>query len=264
MRNIIILGSGRSGTSLVSGTLGKAGYFMGDCLLRPSEINPKGFFEDSEVNGINEEVLEIFAKKRPPILGRWFFRDRPLKWQRWLASIPLSTKFIPTKVSHEIIERIRKVTAKAPYCYKDPRFCYTLPIWRPFLNNTVFICVFREPAIIAESILKMCKEGRLHPLSINFNQAINIITLMYCHIIEIHCKKGEWLFIHYNQVMTERGLSKLEKFTGAIADRSFADSSLHRSFSHKPIPKETMQVYQKLCALAEHEEAFEIPNFSKV
>jgi len=45
MKNIIILGSGRSGTSMVAGTLSNKNHFMGDDLLSPHEkSNPKGFF----------------------------------------------------------------------------------------------------------------------------------------------------------------------------------------------------------------------------
>jgi len=44
MKNCIILGSGRSGTSMVAGTLAKSGYFMGDNLYPARESNPKGFF----------------------------------------------------------------------------------------------------------------------------------------------------------------------------------------------------------------------------
>lgn len=47
MYNIIILGSGRSGTSMMAGTLAKAGYFMGERLLPRNNANPKGFSNDS-------------------------------------------------------------------------------------------------------------------------------------------------------------------------------------------------------------------------
>ena len=45
-RNCLILGSGRSGTSMAAGILARAGYFMG-AELWPADIgNPKGYFED--------------------------------------------------------------------------------------------------------------------------------------------------------------------------------------------------------------------------
>jgi hypothetical protein len=56
-RNLFILGSGRSGTSMVAGLFRNAGYFMGDKLHEPRHSNPLGFFEDAAVNNINESIL---------------------------------------------------------------------------------------------------------------------------------------------------------------------------------------------------------------
>ena len=65
-RNCLILGSGRSGTSMAAGILARAGYFMGEELW-PADIgNPKGYFEDREVNKINDELIAPVAPKTPP------------------------------------------------------------------------------------------------------------------------------------------------------------------------------------------------------
>jgi hypothetical protein len=61
MRNCIILGSGRCGTSMAAGCLAKAGYFMGEQLLPPRSANPKGLFEDEEINDINEQILAAYC-----------------------------------------------------------------------------------------------------------------------------------------------------------------------------------------------------------
>ena len=86
MKNVIILGSGRSGTSMVAGTLAKAGYYMGEQLLPANKANPKGFFEDIEVNAINEDILSSVAPRRPKILGDIFFVTTPclIKDGYWL------------------------------------------------------------------------------------------------------------------------------------------------------------------------------------
>lgn len=248
MQNVIILGSGRSGTSMVAGTLAKAGYFIGDHLHPPRHSNPKGFFESPEINGINEELIAQVIPKRPLILGKWFFRDRPVYGQRWLASMSLDTKI---QSPPKLIERIKRVTQKEPFCFKDPRFCYTLPVWRPYLNNTVFLCVFRHPAVTAKSILKECDDMKyLHSLSINFNRALSIWTLMHRHVLEIHRHEGKWLIMHFNQILDEDGLNRIEKFTGAKVDRSFPEVSLRRTECSSQVPSDTMKVYKELCKLA--------------
>src|SRR5690349_12501793 len=117
-RNCLILGSGRSGTSMLAGTLCGAGYYMGEHLVPANEANPKGFFEDDEINAINEALLAPLTPRRRPAYG----------W-RWLASVPVGTPFA---CPPELGQRIQAQTARAPFCFKDPRFCYTLPAWRRF------------------------------------------------------------------------------------------------------------------------------------
>lgn len=248
MRNCLILGSGRSGTSMVAGTLAKAGYFMGDYLWPARIGNPKGFFEDKEINEINEKLVAQVIPPRRKLIGRWFFPDRPIQGQRWLARVPVGTK-IPAPP--EIIERIERAVQREPYCFKDPRFSYTLPVWRPFLKNTVFLCVFRDPANTAQSILKERQDAAyLHNLSITFDQALEVWTLMYRHILEIHRYEGEWLFLHYDQVLSPAGLDRIERFVEAPVDWDFPDPALRRSVSNRAVPPETWQVYERLCELA--------------
>jgi hypothetical protein len=248
IKNIIILGCGRSGTSMVAGCLSSNQYFRGEKLLSIRESNPKGFFEDIEINSINEAILESLTPKRPLILGNIFFRHYPINWQRWLAVISVNKKI---NSNGNIKERIKKVVLKVPYCFKDPRFSYTLPVWRPFLENVVFLCIFRNPLDTASSILKECKRDiRLHNLSINFRGALKIWEHMYRHIIEIHCKQGDWLFLHYNQVLQGEGLKKLESFTGAHVDHAFPDPALRHHREHNHLPESIRTVYKQLCKIA--------------
>ena len=58
MNNCLILGFGRSGTSLLGGLLHHSGYFSGNHLHPARESNPKGFYEDVVINRINEHILE--------------------------------------------------------------------------------------------------------------------------------------------------------------------------------------------------------------
>ena len=264
MRNVIILGSGRSGTSMVAGTLSEAGYFMGDHLWPVRSANPKGFFEDKEVNEINEELLEPLIPQRYYIRGaskinlpvKALFKNRPLKWQRWLAEVPTKAS---VSCSSNIADRIENVTTREPYCFKDPRFCYTLSAWKPFLKNVVFICVFRDPASTAFSILKECSEvpylaDKNIGISINQKQALKIWTQMYTYVLENYANKGTWLFLHYNQALQPEGLKQIEALTDAKVDYTFPEAQIRRSFANTQIPRETEIVYKKLCALASYSE----------
>ena len=248
MRNVVILGSGRSGTSMVAGSLAQSGYFMGSDLWAARASNPKGFFEDREINQINEDLLASLLPARPWLIGKWFFRDRFVNMQRWLARIPVGT---PVPSSENITARIQKLTRQPPFCFKDPRFCYTLPAWRPHLDDAVFVVVFRDPASTVKSILKVCQdEPYLEGLPIDVDQALAGWTLMYRHILERHRHTGEWLWLHYNQVLQPSGLDRLEAFVGAPVDRGFPDAALQRSVSDRAVPAATREIYQQLCDLA--------------
>lgn len=242
MKNVLILGSGRSGTSLAAGLLSKSGYFMGDNLYPPRNSNPKGFFEAPEINGINESLLTYVL---PQKIGA---DEIPGDGQRWLARVDLDVVF---PQDDSVIQRIRHVTQREPYCFKDPRFSYTLPVWRPYLSNTVFICIFRDPATTVKSILKECRDLEyLHSLTIDREVTQEVWFLIYKHILDIHSHKGDWLFVHYEQLLSEKGLNKFEQFTGAKIDRSFPEKVLNRSTPDFITSKKMNEIYRQLCELS--------------
>lgn len=250
MRSCLILGSGRSGTSMLAGTLAGAGYFVGERLASPRHSNPKGFFEDAEINAINEELLAAVLPARPPVFGRWLFRDRPREGQRWLARLPLG---VEVSAGPELAARVRAAVAREPFCYKDPRFSYTLPAWRPFLHDTVLICVFRDPGSTVASILKECRDmPYLHDLTLDAQGATEVWLSMYRHVIAAHGQGGEWLFMHYDQLFDPPALARLAEVVDADIDRSFPDRSLSRS-TGRPSPElaaEAAALYDRLCTLA--------------
>ena len=248
MKNCLILGAGRSGTSMAAGSLAKAGYFMGENLIAARKSNPKGFFEDVEVNMINEELLGYVVPARKHLLGIEFFPSRPVEGQRWLSCVPVETAI---SCPRHISERIRMMTSREPFCFKDPRFSYTLSAWRPFLRNTVFVCVFRDPASTALSMIKECKEASyLKSLKMSFTRALNVWRMMYARILRVHSADGEWLFLHYDQFIKGTALERLKTSLGAGVDYTFPDVSLNRCFSNKPVPTKNREVYRQLCKLA--------------
>ena len=228
--------------------LSRSGYFMGERLYRARGANPKGFFESPDVNGVNEDLLGRVIPGRPPLIGRWFFRERPARRQRWLARVPLDATIPSTR---GLSKRISGLVARQPFCFKDPRFCYTLPVWRPFLSNVVFVCVFRHPAATVTSILKECATAPyLSTLSMNFERALEVWSLMYQHVLRIHIREGDWLFVHYDQLLSKTGFALLEDRLDVRVDRDFPDPTLRRSKPEGEIPGAVEQLYSELCALA--------------
>lgn len=237
-RNVIILGSGRSGTSMLTGTLASAGWDVGGKPYPGREANPKGFFETAEVNGLNEYLICNTAAGESD-LG-------PM--QHWLAHLTGSLVF---QVDDELRARMGDLTSRQPFALKDPRFCYTLPAWRDSLEDTRFICVFREPAVTAESILRECANADyLEGLEMTFEKAIDIWAEMYRRILEEHSQSGEWMFIHAEQLLTPGGITRLEEFVGGPVQADFPEAKLQRTKSEAPVPAEVGKLYRELCTRA--------------
>lgn len=259
MRNCLIMGSGRSGTSMVAGTLRRTGYFMGDHLYEPRRSNPKGFYEDVEVNAINEAILSSVTPWVPPrfrprrlytLVRRSLFSGKPSDGERWLARVSPDAVLHPTP---EIDSRIQRLIQNKAYCFKDPRFCYTLPLWRPWLEETRFVCVFRDPSISAASMVQELRAvPKLAPLELTYADCLEVWRLMYSHVLDIHCHQGEWLFLHYNQVLDGTALDRLGAFLDVTPDRTFPDPSLQRTQTDSQVSEPIYWIYKRLCDQAKY------------
>ena len=175
--------------------------------------NPEGYFESPEVNAINEDLLEQVLPNQE-------------RWQRWLPLIPPSSEI---SCNSDIVSRIQSVLSVKPYCYKDPRFCYTLPTWFPFLKDTGFICVFRSPDLTVDSILRECREVRdLHSLPISAEVALSLWCASYERILQ-YSQHGDWLFLEYNQLFYPLGVQRLRNFSGARVNEHFPKRQYSRA-----------------------------------
>jgi hypothetical protein len=251
MRNCLILGCGRSGTSAVAGSLAKAGYFMGEALIPARVSNPDGVFEDFHVRSVNEEILSLVVPRR--VEAQKTYCDIPEQWQRWIARIPVDTELHATAA---VDSQIQRLVVAEPFCFKDPRLSYTLSVWRPHVKNCVFVCVFRDPATTAASMVRFTKEFELmRTLELSFEQALEAWSLLNRHIIEKHRTRGDWLFLHLQQVVAGDGLARLGEFTNAPLNRQFIKAERQRTSCARVVPENVQRVYQKLCNLAGYVES---------
>lgn len=59
---VVVLGMHRSGTSVLARGLQVLGVELGERLLPPAADNPRGFWEDLDVIGIDERVLAALSR----------------------------------------------------------------------------------------------------------------------------------------------------------------------------------------------------------
>lgn len=245
------MGCGRSGTSLVGGLVASAGYFSGHDLWPARDANPVGFYEDATVNRINEDLLAPLVPDRIPRLGRYVQRWRPVYEHRWLVSDPV--RGVP-EASPELAQEIRHLTEHPdPWCYKDPRFSYTLPAWRPFVADAAFVCVFRQPGATAQSIVReVASEPIYSYLRIDEDRALTIWLHNYRSVLDRQRTSGDWLFVHYDDILDGDGVERLGQHLGTSISRDLIDRSLRRSQPAGGLPKAAEDCYRELCELAEH------------
>jgi len=256
MRNCLIMGFGRSGTSLMGGILHEAGYFMGENLYPPRHSNPKGFFECEAINGINEKILMPYDYcHRTEDYPKWektYSPYRPGEGHRWISYIPSDTHI----VSHDqsISESIKSMVGMKRFAYKDPRFNYTLDVWMPLLpEDTVCICMFRDPSETVESVLTECASADyLSDFAIHRELTEELWYNSYQHLLKKVKKYPErtFLFVHYNQLISGERMEHLYSTLQFQIDSHFVEPSLYRSRMRYPTPIKIREVYRELCDLA--------------
>ena len=249
VHNCFILGSGRSGTSMTAGLLNNAGYYFGSHLLRPRPANPKGFFEDKVVNATNEIILRqvLRCSRLPKWPARLLRRGPYFRGQLWVAVLDRPVDWTLTQTARRTIARL---VGREPFAFKDPRFSYTLNAWRPYLRDSRFVCVFRDPRVTATSIVQeIAAVPYTRNISMRPDQALLVWQAMYRQILDFHCDDlSQWLFVEYEQLLAGTALEAIARFLDARIDRSFIDRRLNRS---KPaavnIAGEAGDLYDRLC-----------------
>jgi hypothetical protein len=122
---LIVAGFHRSGTSLISQLLKRAGLFLGYELFRASFANPHGYIEDVEVLKLHRRILA----------------DNGQTWQ-------ITDPFLPV-VTERHWQEMRRIIGRRNadhelWGFKDPRVCLFLMMWKHLLPNAKVLLVYRR------------------------------------------------------------------------------------------------------------------------
>lgn len=234
--SVLVLGCGRSGTSLLTSMIIKNYEFIGkNPMLIVNETNPRGFFEDIDVNTLNDKILEESGVDLP-------VKNLSIGYKAgWISK---SNKSITWKASGESLEKIRGLTLNKTFCFKDPRFSYTFPIWRNIVNkNTKYVVVFRHPS---KTAIGMIKQESAKIVGLSFEDALEVWFEMYSNILKYVDKN--FLFIHYEDLINKK-IDRLGSFLEIEVDISVVDINLNRS-NLSAVDKKYINLYLELCRLA--------------
>ncbi len=235
---------------MTAGCVATGEFFTGNNPLDLQEANPQGFFEDQKINWINDRIILLsrsgilsHSKYAIPIMGKLNGL-----YNQWTTLLSLECTI---GSNQQVLSEIFQMTEKTPFSYKDPRFCYTLPVWLPYLKNTVFVCVFRNPSENAQSLVKFSKVNLPNKRKINtLAKAYKLIYCLYSHVLEHQRNDKNWIFLHYHQVLDKSGIALLEEKLETRLDSTFPDSTLYRNRPAGEIPEANLEIYLRLCALA--------------
>jgi hypothetical protein len=148
---VVVVGMGRSGTSMLTKLLQASGLHLGppEILHPPNDNNQRGFFEHEGIMGLNERILAS--------MGRDFYRPPRLR--------PAALRKLSPFVG-EAKKQVEALRALGPWGFKDPRTTTLLPFWMPLLPGARYVICFRQPQAVARSIEKIWPYTRNESLAL--------------------------------------------------------------------------------------------------
>jgi hypothetical protein len=140
-RLVVVLGSGRSGTSILTRFLGACGMRLSDDMVGASEQNPEGAFEDREIFDIQTQIFTNMGSSQ--------LLPMPRDWMR-SESVNDSIR----QLRDVIIQRISD--SEELWGFKDPRTTLLLPLWIRVFNKAniapLYLMAVRDPRAVASSL----------------------------------------------------------------------------------------------------------------
>lgn len=140
MSLVLVVGVGRSGTSLFTGLLGRLGFHIPQPEIQADETNPKGFGEPQWVVDYHRRLMR---RRRVTV-----FDARPAAWEK--------TAEIEPEVLEELRAWLKGELAQADdVVVKDPRIGWFLPLWQRASDDVGvpprYVQMLRHPAQILTS-----------------------------------------------------------------------------------------------------------------
>jgi len=138
MKNVIILGPGRTGSSFLAGLIAHNRYYVNLEKIQTRRFYPDGAYENPELVELNKKLFHL--------VGYEFDCVRTLCGPdiQQLEQLIKRAKYEDIMLFNNFITKCHK---RGPWLWKDPRLCYTIYFWKNLLdlNDIKFILITREP-----------------------------------------------------------------------------------------------------------------------
>jgi hypothetical protein len=223
---VLVAGSGRSGTSLMSGTLQRLGFHVPQPEVPADETNPKGF-------GESQWVVDFHTR----LLRRAGVQSSDARPDAWALTAEVG---LDRAVARELRSWLARQFALSPdVLIKDPRLLWFLPMWRRCAAEldveAKIVTMLRHPAAVVASKTRWYGEwhGQVARTAGWLNQAL---------FLERATRESPRALVHYDDLLEDwmRVVGRvgealdLAVVCDAPADRirrvhEFVDPSLSRS-----------------------------------
>ena len=228
---------------------------MGDELWPADVGNPKGYFEDREVNNINDELIAPVAPKTPPSgLRRLLLGDIPIlgHYQHWVAVLRPSVSISCPPAMSERIAAVDR--APALLLQGSEVFVHPDRLAAAYRRNSAALRLPRPERHGLQHGSRMQARRPHAGAGVDERWALKVWEAMYRYILDVHYRQGgDWLFLHYDQMLDHSMDEELERRLGAGIDREFAVAELNRSRPGAAVPRRMARLYERLCALARYD-----------
>ena len=217
---VFVLGMHRSGTSTVSNFITSLGYDLGHHPMAPREDNPKGFWENTEITRVNDEILALHG----------------LRWDSLtlIQDLPIESICNDKQIRSKVLQVVGEEFDTDSISIKDPRMCHLLPLWKSVLNEanyeTHYVTVNRDPTAVAKSLAKRDM--------MSFERGL-LLWLLYSISLARHIAASSTIAIDYDKLMKSpvASLAPLKPLNPDVfseqvpkfVDEFLADSLYHHS-----------------------------------
>ncbi len=204
---IVVLGSGRSGTSVVSDLLSKLGANITAGPAKLSEQNPKGMFEDQFILNKHKELFELLGINHNLPIPKDFLNVS-------------GVNDIRKELAHYVDQQIN--ASSTMWGFKDPRTACFLPLWirifNPYSIIPKYVLCVRNPSAVVSSLHSQYNE----------DEKVGELFWLLKNVDALRHTGGNVFILHYEDLFSERAEVVLQElltytelsnyFTGNIQD----------------------------------------------
>lgn len=242
---VIVLGMHRSGTSVLSRALIALGVNFGGAFVDAKPDNPKGFFEDKDVNALNVSFLRA--------MGCW--------WYTLIIPTPYPGEIESAFTAQAALLLKNKFSGQPLWGLKDPRITRLLPPWQTAMADMgargCYILANRNPLSVADSLAKRDDIPHAQALALWMLHQIDGLAALV---------ENGGIVVDYDLMMNQSSteMHRLARFLGQAIDadkqKVFLDDFLQQDLRHSyhpqgstsrsPLLNACMALYESLLALS--------------